>query len=96
MRANLDLLYPDPTLEQAFVFRVTRSAELELDERGADDLLDEVARAAAQRGQGVAVRLEVERGMPPDAPRAAARGSCVASESATTRSSSPTSRRSTA
>jgi polyphosphate kinase len=64
VQGNLEAMYPDSTLEQAFVFRVTRSAELELDEAGADDLLDEVARAAAQRGSGVAVRLEVDRGMP--------------------------------
>ncbi len=65
VHANLDALYPDATLEQAFVFRVTRSAELELDEQGADDLLDVVARATSGRGFGAAVRLEVERSMPP-------------------------------
>lgn len=65
VRANLDLLYPDATIEQAFVFRVTRSAELELDEVHADDLLDAVAQASAQRGDGSAVRIEVERAMPP-------------------------------
>ena len=65
VRANLDLLQPGTTVEQAYIFRVTRSAELELDELGVDDLLDEVSRATAQRGQGAAVRLEVERGMPP-------------------------------
>jgi polyphosphate kinase len=64
VRANLVLLYPESVVEEAFVFRVTRSAELDLDESGADDLLDEVERAAAQRGQGMAVRLEVERSMP--------------------------------
>jgi polyphosphate kinase len=64
VQANLGALYPDATLEQAFVFRVTRSAELELDESRSDDLLDEVARATAARGHGLAVRLEVERGMP--------------------------------
>src|SRR5512133_810568 len=52
VRANLDLLHPGTTLEQAYVFRVTRTAELELDELHADDLLDEVSRATAQRGQG--------------------------------------------
>jgi polyphosphate kinase len=65
VRANLDLLHPGTTVEQAYLFRVTRTAELELDELRADDLIDEVSRAAAQRGQGAAVRLEVERGMPP-------------------------------
>ena len=64
VRSNLASLYPESMLEQAFVFRVTRSAELDLDEAHADDLLDEVARAAEQRGQGMAVRLEVERSMP--------------------------------
>ncbi|MGH7618349.1 MAG: hypothetical protein ACREPM_14090, partial [Gemmatimonadaceae bacterium] len=64
VQGNLEALYPDSVLEHAYVFRVTRSAELELDEAAADDLLDEVARAVAARGSGVAVRLEVERGMP--------------------------------
>jgi polyphosphate kinase len=65
VRGNLDLLYPDAEVEEARVFRMTRSAELELDELRADDLLDEVSRATARRGQGGAVRIEVERGMPP-------------------------------
>jgi polyphosphate kinase len=64
VRSNLSSLYPASALEQTFVFRVTRSAELDLDEAHADDLLDEVARATARRGQGMAVRLEVERGTP--------------------------------
>ncbi|HEY9226053.1 MAG TPA: polyphosphate kinase 1, partial [Gemmatimonadaceae bacterium] len=64
VQANLGALYPDATLEQAFVFRVTRSAELDLNEAGADDLLVEVSRATAARGFGSAVRLEVERAMP--------------------------------
>jgi polyphosphate kinase len=64
IRGNLDTLYPEMNVEHAYLFRVTRSAELELDEEHADDLLDEVARASATRGQGAAVRLEVERGMP--------------------------------
>lgn len=64
IRGNLDTLYPEMNVEHAYLFRVTRSAELELDEEHADDLLTEVARASATRGQGVAVRLEVERGMP--------------------------------
>src|SRR5215831_8773019 len=64
IRGNLAALYPDVTVEHAYAFRVTRSAEIELDEEHADDLLEEVARATTSRGQGIAVRLEVERGMP--------------------------------
>jgi polyphosphate kinase len=66
VRGNLDTIYPsDVGVEQSFVFRVTRTAELALDEATADDLLNEVERATALRGQGMVVRLEVERGMPP-------------------------------
>ena len=65
IRGNLGALYPDMLVEHAYGFRVTRSAELEIDEEHADDLLDEVARASATRGQGTVVRLEVERTMPP-------------------------------
>jgi polyphosphate kinase len=64
IRGNLDALYPEANVEHAYAFRVTRSAEIELDEEHADDLLEEVARATLSRGQGVAVRVEVERGMP--------------------------------
>ena len=64
IRGNLAALYPDMLVEHAYGFRVTRSAELEIDEEHADDLLDEVARASATRGQGAVVRLEVERTMP--------------------------------
>jgi polyphosphate kinase len=66
VRGNLDAIYPpDIGVEQTYVFRVTRTAELALDEATADDLLDVVERATALRGQGIVVRLEVERGMPP-------------------------------
>jgi len=64
IRGNLGALYPDATVEHAHAFRVTRSAEIELDEEHADDLLEEVERATTSRGQGIAVRVEVERGMP--------------------------------
>ena len=70
------------------------SAELELDELRADDLLDEVSRATAQRGQGAAVRLEVERGMPPCFARYCSK-IFGESTSATTRSTSPTWRKPT-
>src|SRR5206468_13031636 len=37
--ANLDLLYPSSVVEQAYVFRVTRGANLDLDEDQAPSLL---------------------------------------------------------
>ena len=64
VRGNLDLLYPNVHVEHAVAFRVTRGADLEMDEQSADSLLEAVALAAGRRGLNAAVRLEVERGMP--------------------------------
>jgi polyphosphate kinase len=66
VRGNLEAIYPpDIGVEQTYVFRVTRTAELAFDEATADDLLNVVERATALRGLGIVVRLEVVRGMPP-------------------------------
>lgn len=64
VRSNLDLVYPEATVSEAYVFRVTRGGELNLDEASSDDLLDAVAVAAVNRHANPAIRLEVERGMP--------------------------------
>jgi polyphosphate kinase len=64
MRANVDMLHPDSHVEGAYLFRVTRAGELDLDEAHADDLLDAVARATSRRPTSPAVRVEVERTMP--------------------------------
>jgi polyphosphate kinase len=65
LRSNMDLVYPDARIEGAYVFRVTRGGDLDLDEESADDLIDAVADAAGRRSENPAVRVEVERGMPP-------------------------------
>ncbi|HEY8165764.1 MAG TPA: polyphosphate kinase 1 [Gemmatimonadaceae bacterium] len=64
VRANMDLVYPDGRIEGAYVFRVTRGGDLDLDEEGADDLIQAVSDAAERRPYNPAVRLEVERAMP--------------------------------
>ena len=64
LRANVDLLYPNAHVDGAYLFRVTRAGDLELDERSADDLLSAVADATDRRPHNPAVRVEVERGMP--------------------------------
>ena len=64
IRANLDVLYPNTRVEQAYPFRVTRGEDLGLVEDGADDLLEAVSEATSRRTGNGAVRLEVERGMP--------------------------------
>jgi polyphosphate kinase len=65
LRANVDLLYPNSRVDGAYLFRVTRGGDLELDERSADDLLSAVSDATDRRPYNPAVRVEVERAMPP-------------------------------
>jgi len=64
VRANLDLLYPSSVVEQAYAFRVTRGADLELDEDRSPSLLRAVEEASRTRFEQPVVRLEVERAMP--------------------------------
>ena len=65
VRANLDLLYPSSLIEQAYAFRVTRGADLEIDEdRGGPGLLHAVEEASRRRFEQPVVRVEVERAMP--------------------------------
>ena len=64
VRGNLDMVYRDSIVSDAYVFRVTRGGELNLDEASTDDLLEAVAFATVNRYANPAIRLEVERGMP--------------------------------
>jgi polyphosphate kinase len=70
--ANLQSLFPGMALSDAWVFRVTRDADLEIREDEADDLLDTLQQELRKRRFGDAVRLEVEEAMP-DAAREALR-----------------------
>jgi len=62
--ANLDHLFPEMTFGGRYVFRVTRNADLTLEEDEADDLLAAVELELRRRRFGRAVRLEIESGMP--------------------------------
>ena len=64
VRANLDLLYPGLGIEQAYVFRVTRGADITLDEDNAWSLLHAVDEASKRRYENPVVRVEVEAAMP--------------------------------
>ncbi len=64
VRGNLDLLYPSSVVEQAYSFRVTRGADLEIDEDRAPSLLHAVEEASRRRFEQPVVRVEVERAMP--------------------------------
>ena len=69
VRANLDLVYRGREVEAAYTFRVTRSGDLELDERRAENLLHVIEEEAQRRPYGDVVRLEVEHGMRGDVRR---------------------------
>lgn len=64
VRANLQLLYPGRVMEGAWLFRLTRAAELDLSDEDAGDLLQAVEESVGRRALNAIVRVEVERGMP--------------------------------
>jgi len=60
--ANMGRLFKGMTIEQCFVFRVTRNADLSLDDEDAEDLLAAVEMELRRRRFGRAVRIEIPRG----------------------------------
>jgi polyphosphate kinase len=61
---SLPMLFPGMKVESWHPFRVTRNADLMVDDEEADDLLAAVEMQLRQRRFGRAVRLEVDAGMP--------------------------------
>ena len=64
IEANLDALFTGMEIVEHHLFRVTRNADLALEEDEADDLLMAIEEELRRRRFGEAVRLEVERSMP--------------------------------
>ena len=64
IEANLDMLFTGMEIFEHHLFRVTRNADLALEEDEADDLLVAIEEELRRRRFGEAVRLEVERSMP--------------------------------
>jgi polyphosphate kinase len=62
--ANLDMLFSGMTILETHLFRVTRDADLELQEDEADDLMLALEAELRRRRFGEAVRLEVDKAMP--------------------------------
>ncbi|WNC33303.1 MULTISPECIES: polyphosphate kinase 1 [unclassified Thermosynechococcus] len=62
---NLGALFPGMEIQAYFAFRITRSADLELETDKADDLLIAIEQEIRKRRFGSVVRLEVQRGIPP-------------------------------
>ncbi len=63
---NLDLLFPGMRVVAAYPFRVTRDADIEIEEDEASDLLESIEESVGMRQFGSAVRLEVDKAMPRD------------------------------
>src|SRR5579862_432500 len=61
---HLDVLFPGMHVRDSYLFRVTRDADLDLQEDEADDLLRAIESELRRRRFGEPVRLEVEHGMP--------------------------------
>ncbi len=62
--ANLDLLFAGVEIMAAYPFRVTRDADLEIEEDEAADLLETIEESVERRQFGSVVRLEVDKHMP--------------------------------
>jgi polyphosphate kinase len=62
--ANLDLLFPGLEIVDAYPFRITRDADLEIKDDEADDLLTNVEEHVEMRHFGSVVRLEVDQDTP--------------------------------
>jgi polyphosphate kinase len=62
---NLDMLFPGMKIESCNLFRVTRNANLELDQESANDLLEAIETELRERHFAPIVRLEVSAGMNP-------------------------------
>jgi polyphosphate kinase len=62
--AHVDQLFPGASIESTHMFRVTRNADLSVDDSDAEDLLVAVETELRRRRFGRAVRLEVSAGTP--------------------------------
>ena len=62
---NLDMLFPGMEIESCKLFRVTRNANVELDQEAANDLLEMIEIELRERHFAPIVRLEVTKGMNP-------------------------------
>lgn len=62
--ANLEALYPGRRVEEVHPFRITRSADIRVDEEGVENLLHAIEEGVRQRPFGSVVRIEVAHSMP--------------------------------
>lgn len=66
VQQHLPMLFPGMKIVNSALFRITRNADVEIEEDEADDLLEAVRDLVDQRRFGDVVRLEVAHSMPAD------------------------------
>jgi polyphosphate kinase len=69
IKPQIGQLFSGYETEAVHAFRVTRNADMTLNEEGAEDLLEEIEKELRRRKWGLPVRLEIEKGMHPEARR---------------------------
>lgn len=60
VRHNINTMFKGFAVQYSFLFRITRNADLELQEQGAEDLLSVIEDYIERRKNGMTVRLEVD------------------------------------
>ncbi|MFZ3371992.1 MAG: RNA degradosome polyphosphate kinase, partial [Desulfitobacteriaceae bacterium] len=63
IKLNLEKLFRGYQIIAAGNYRITRNADLDWDEEGAEDLLETIEQSLLQRKWGAVIRLEVEKGL---------------------------------
>ncbi len=64
IKVHIDSLFSGYQPLSTHAFRITRNADLTLNEEGAEDLLEEIEKELKRRKWGIPIRMEVEKGMP--------------------------------
>jgi polyphosphate kinase len=64
IRDNLGLLFPGSTISGAYSFKITRDAELDLEDEYQGDLAEKIEKKLAKRDAGLATRFLYEPGIP--------------------------------
>jgi polyphosphate kinase len=62
--SNLSMLFPGMTVKESYVFRVTRNADIEIQEDEAEDLISSIEESIRLRRFGSVVRVGVQETMP--------------------------------
>lgn len=63
IQEHIDTLFPGNRVMESACFRITRNADITVDEESAEDLLEEIEKELKKRKRGAAVRLEVSAEM---------------------------------